>query len=240
MLQRHLHWPDCLNVRDLGGIPTRTGRHIKRGALVRSDCVERLTPSGRQLLAEYGIRTVIDLRNDDERMDNGTRVVATLSLPLDGKENTAFWGSRQNGSRESGPPLGSTPLYYKRHVEHMPERSAAVLKAIAEAPEGGVLVHCHAGRDRTGLIVMLLLALLDVSPEDIYEDYALSSANLRARCAAIGEEEPDVIAAYLASKGTSAREVIAKTVTEFDFRACLRAGGLTDEIIFALRRRLLD
>ncbi|MFX6048528.1 tyrosine-protein phosphatase, partial [Acinetobacter baumannii] len=74
------------------------------------------------------------------------------------------------GSWKSGGRLGSTPIYYLPHLRKMPERSARVVKAIAEAEPGGVLVHCVSGRDRTGLMVLIVLSLIGVNISDIAED----------------------------------------------------------------------
>src|SRR5919204_5835932 len=65
-VERHLDWPDCLNVRDLGGLPIADGGVIRWGALVRADDLCRLTPVGQRRLAEAGVRTVIDLRGPSE------------------------------------------------------------------------------------------------------------------------------------------------------------------------------
>src|SRR5207247_4990175 len=127
------------------------------------------------------VRTVIDLRNDRERgPDAAPRPadVTTVHQPLDATEDREFWNVW-----DSGPQFG-TPLYYRPHLERFPERSAAVLSAIADAEPGAVVFHCGGGRDRTGQIAMLLLTLVGVAPEDVAADYALSAERLRARYAA--------------------------------------------------------
>jgi protein-tyrosine phosphatase len=63
---RHLQWDGCTNVRDLGGLCSRDGRAIRRGALVRADALDRLSAEGWAALEAHGVRTVIDLRNGDE------------------------------------------------------------------------------------------------------------------------------------------------------------------------------
>ena len=79
--------------------------------------------------------------------------LTTLHLPLDGVEDMEFWKDWH------GRPEFGTPLYYRPFLDHFPERTAAVFTAIARAEPGGVAVHCGIGRDRTGLIAILLLAL---------------------------------------------------------------------------------
>ncbi len=170
--RRILDWPGALNARDLGGIPTADGRQIRRGALVRSGSVEGLDAQGWSQLEEYGIRTVIDLRNAAEvKGDLAPRPasIETLRIPLDVSEDREFWGGW-----EAGPQFG-TPLYYGPHLERFPERSAEVVAAIARARPGGVLFHCAGGRDRSGEIAMLVLALVGVEPAEIARDYALTA-----------------------------------------------------------------
>ena len=64
--ERILDWEGALNARDTGGLPTADGRHIRSGALVRSDVLTRLTPSGRAALIDHGVRTVVDVRTSEE------------------------------------------------------------------------------------------------------------------------------------------------------------------------------
>jgi len=202
--QRHLEWEGCFNVRDLGGLPTADGRTTRSGAVLRADALDGLTAAGRAALTAHGIRTVIDLRSDDERgCDAAPRPASasTIDLPLDGTGDREFWRVWQ-----SGPQFG-TPLYYRPHLDRFPERSAAVLSAIAGAEPGGVAFHCGGGRDRAGQIAMLLVSLVGVAPEDIATDYALSTERLRARYAARGEDDQGPrLASFLAGKGTTVGE----------------------------------
>ena len=168
---RHLDWDGCTNVRDLGGLRTCGGEAIRRGALVRADALDRLSAAGWAALEAHGVRTVIDLRNDDELGTDATPRPAgltTLHLPLDGVEDTEFWQDWH------GRPEFGTPLYYRPFLDHFSERTAAVFTAIARAEPGGIVVHCGIGRDRTGLITLMLLALAGAGIEDITADYGLS------------------------------------------------------------------
>jgi len=215
-----LDWEGCLNVRDLGGLKTADGRRTRSGALVRSDSPDRLTPTGWDAVRAHGIRTIVDLRNEDEygttAWPSGFDVVR---LPLDGMEDDPEFWQRWG----SGPQFG-TPLYYRPHLDHLPERSARVIAAIARAQPGGVLVHCVGGRDRTGQVAMLVLALIGVPPEAIAADYDLS-----------GPADEDV-QRFLADRGTSAASVIVSTLADLDVEACLR---LDEADLLALRARLV-
>jgi protein-tyrosine phosphatase len=230
---RHLDWEGCFNARDLGGLPSADGREIRRGAIVRADSPDHLTAAGWGALEAYGIRTIIDLRNDDEQHpDRAPRpeAVTTVHLPLDGVEDREFWDHW--GPR---PP----PLFYGPFLERFPERAAGVIAAIANAAPGGVLVHCVGGRDRTGLITLLLLALAGVEAEVIAADHAVSGERVAAVYVQRSIEADVDLASLLAREGTSAREVIISTVTSLDLESLLRGGGLTEDELAAVRARLL-
>jgi protein-tyrosine phosphatase len=216
-------WDGCLNVRDLGGLPTVDGAGTRMGAVVRGDSPDRLTPAGWAQLHDYGIRTIVDLRNDNELgAGERRRDATTVHLPLDGiDEDAGFW------EEWGGGPQFGTPLYYRPHLDRFPQRSARVIAAIAQAPPGGVLFHCVGGRDRTGQIAMLLLALVGVPPEAIAADYERS-----------GPAEPEV-ASFLEARGTSAAQLILATLADLDVEAHLRAAGLTGTDLSALRARIL-
>lgn len=237
-LGRDLDWEGCFNARDLGGLRTVGDGMTRWGAIVRSDALDRLTAAGWEALVDYGIRTVIDLRNDDEvGPDAVSRPanVTTIHLPLDASEDREFWDVWDNG------PQFATPLYYRPHLERFPERSARVIAAIANAQPGGVVFHCGGGRDRAGQIAMLVLALVGVAPEEIAADYERSTERLRACYAARGEfDQGDVIERFLSGRGTSAGQILRETLSSVDVAGQLRAGGLQEADEVALRARLLE
>jgi protein-tyrosine phosphatase len=236
---RDLHWDGCFNARDLGGLPAAGGRVVRRGALVRADSLAGLTAAGWDALRAHGVRTVVDLRNGDEvaRGDAAGRPddVATVRVPLDGVEDTAFWDVWA-----SGPQFG-TPLYYGPFLERAPERAARAVAAIAQARPGGVAVHCVGGRDRTGLVSIVVLGLLGVAPEHVAADYALSAQRVAARHAALGsDDDGPVLEAFLAGRGTTAEALVVDLLDGLALEALLSAGGLTDRDLAALRARLLE
>jgi hypothetical protein len=156
-------------------------------------------------------------------------------VALDGAEDAAFWKPWRR------TPAFGTPLYYAAHLERFPERSARAVAAVARARPGGVAVHCGVGRDRTGLVSLLVLALVGVEPEAIAADYALSSE--RVSLLLVDRGEPDhvpEVEAFLADRGTTGAQLVADLVAEVDVEAALRAGGLGDDDVAALRARLLD
>ena len=159
---RRLDWATLVNARDLGGYPTTDGGAIRWGALVRSDSLSSLTPSGQDALVAYGIRTVIDLRMPDE----------TASSPnpfaVAGDHGVAYHNrSFIDPAAEPATFAATLAEDYQSMLARFGPQIAAVVTTVAGAGEGGVLVHCAAGKDRTGLIVALLLGALEVVPDVI-------------------------------------------------------------------------
>ncbi len=236
-MSRDLDWDGCYNVRDLGRIPTAGGGSIRWGAAVRADSLHKLTASGWAQLVAHGVRTVIDLRNDFECVPDVAQrpdAVSTVHLPLDGFDDREFWDPIV-----AGPQFG-TPIYYRDHLERMPSRSASVVAAVARAGPGAVAFHCVGGRDRTGQIAILLLALCGVGADQIIADYELSDPRLAPMWAADGgPDQAAVNARFLAHRRTSAAELIASLLAALDVERTLRDAGLTDADLRALRARLL-
>lgn len=233
---RHLAWDGCFNVRDLGGLATADGRPIRRGVIVRSDAASRLTAAGWAAARAHGVRTVIDLRDPSEYEQEVAPRPADLTaiqLPLEDLSDPEFW--------QRWRPLCCTPLYYRPFLERFPAQVAPIIAAIADARPGGVLVHCGAGRDRTGVIVLVLLALAGVSPAEIAADHALSADRLRIRSERLGRSDEDIVAQQqLRRANTSAEAAIAATLEAFDAEQYLRAAGLREDQIGSLRARMLD
>jgi protein-tyrosine phosphatase len=178
MTERVLTWEGCLNVRDLGGHVTEEGDETRFGAVVRADSVRHLTPAGWQALVDYGVRTIVDLRRHDElERDPPLDVpVDVVHVPIDDDyrdEVAAVW-------RQEGDHVQSVYDAYVRMLELLAPNFARAVETVADAPEGAVVVHCFAGKDRTGLTCAMLLRLVGVSVDDIADDYGLSANNLRA------------------------------------------------------------
>lgn len=175
---RHLEWEGCLNLRDLGGLPTEDEGTTAWGAFVRGDTLCQLTESGRGALLGYGIRTVIDLRSSEEITAEPNPfaalpdVVSYLHRPLnDPATETRL--SRAAGAAER--------YILMTDAAAGAARLAAIFSSMARAPEGGVLFHCFAGRDRTGLVAALLLRLAGVGIGMIVQDYELTDGRMRPR-----------------------------------------------------------
>jgi hypothetical protein len=237
-VDRHLDWEGAFNVRDLGGLPAAGGRRTARGALVRADSLSRLSDRGWQALLDHGVRTVVDLRNSAERSHDAAprpAEITTVELPLDGSEGGGLWQGI-----DQTPGFG-TPLYYRAPLMRKPQLSAAVLGAIARAAPGGVAFHCVVGRDRSGQIAMLALALAGVPPAVIAADYELSHERLTGLFASLGEEDQaPKLAAHLAERGTTAGAVIETTLASLDLESLMAGAGFSGEELALLRERMLE
>ncbi len=204
---------------------TSDGSTTRWGAVVRSDHPARLSTIGWSALYAHGIRTIISLRSDgqaEDVPDSAPRPsdLTSVHVAIEDLTDTEFvqqWVVTD---------LWCTPLYYRDALRRWPERHARVIATIAHARPGGILIHCRRGNDRTGIISMLLLALVGVSMEDIVADYELS-------------EDPERDA-LLVREHTSAREVIRATLAEYNTDAYLKAGGLSQTDLVAVRARLLE
>ena len=186
----------AVNARDVGGLPTADGGTIRSGALIRSASLGHLTEADvSYLVGDLGVRRVVDLRTDIEVDRDGPGpmhaqpdvVIHHLSLYPDTVDRTEL----PAGPRAEAPdPLpwqgerfatahGPVVAAYLRYLEQRPDSVVAALRAIAE-PTGATLVHCAAGKDRTGMVVALALTVAGVSRELIAADYAQTQSQIAA------------------------------------------------------------
>lgn len=165
-----LTWPHLRNARDLGGLETSSGLQIRPRALVRSDTLTCLTPVGQQVLLDYGVRTIIDLRDPP--------LTTAQPYPYATQPQGSVIAYRHLSLLPEDFPL-PVPLEggYKLALDQSPGTIVAVLRTIIEAQPGGVLFHCHSGTGRTGLVALVVLSLCRVPPGLIQRDYLRSYAN---------------------------------------------------------------
>jgi protein-tyrosine phosphatase len=183
-MNRTLVWDGCLNVRDLGGHPTEDGAITRYGAIVRADSVRGLTDAGWAALVDYGIVRIVDLRFHGELEADPPRElpVELVHVPLAPEPGSSAWeaiDALTAAAREAGDAIEWTRVMYLEFLDRFRSRFADAVSAVGDAPPGGVVVHCHAGKDRTGLVSALLLRLAGVSIAQVAEDYALSGLNLQ-------------------------------------------------------------
>ncbi|MEO8898964.1 MAG: tyrosine-protein phosphatase [Candidatus Dormibacter sp.] len=228
-----------VNLRDLGGLPTESGAVTRHGRLLRSDSPHDLAESGLRALLDLGMRTVVDLRTVSEREFRPSPLVGASDV------------------RDHHAPIFNDGDDFPRHLATAAEvycwwlrdrgtSVAAAMTAIADAESAPILVHCHAGKDRTGVIIALVLRLAAVTTDAITDDYARSGVQLadmlaRDRVSAVEAGMDDVRAERLF---TVQREAMVETLgcidTEYGGVAPLLCRiGLDDARIERLTRLML-
>jgi protein-tyrosine phosphatase len=160
-----------LNLRDLGGLPIETGGLTRHGRLLRSDALHSLTPSGQDALLALGVSTVVDLRTAAELQE--------LPSPLlDAPGVRCVHAPIFTNEDDFPADVVTAADAYRWYVRDLQTGIAAALLAIADSEAPPILVHCHAGKDRTGVVVALVLRLAGVGVDAIADDYALSGVQL--------------------------------------------------------------
>ena len=202
------------NVRDVGGMPLTGGGQVRSGRLLRSDSLQALTESDVRLLVdEYRVRDVVDLRSGVEVRGEGpgpmTReplvTVRHLSLFQETSARTLDdpdapevlpW---QDGAREIAETerRWGARGHYLNYLENRPDSILTALRTIAHSP-GATVVHCAAGKDRTGVVVALALRHVGAEPDAIVADYAISAGRVER------------VYARLATRRTYAAEIAGK------------------------------
>ncbi len=238
--RRHLVLVGTSNLRDVGGYPGRDGRLTRWGTIYRSDCLDQLSDLSQAELLALGVRTIVDLRDNAEVQQRpnvfaGSARVRYRRLPV--------W--------ESAPPELAFPTFvdgYLRELEECGPCFVRIAHTLLEPDGLPALVHCAAGKDRTGIVVMLLLAIAGVPPDVIATDYALSEGCLGAPYAEAGRR-------WLVSRGhtweqygyifQTPPERMLTTLDRLERRwggveSYLIGEGLEGDELDALRERLLE
>ena len=246
---RDLTWDGCLNVRELGGLPIEGGGETRFGAVVRADSIHQLSEGGWRALVNHGIRTVIDLRGDHEREDDppAELPVEVVHIPFM-EASEADWeaiAEEIEAAAAAAPDVAaSTRDVYLIFLERFRDNVAAAVRAVAHAPEGGVLIHCVGGKDRTGLLAAFLLHLAGVPDDEIAADYALSEERLLPRheawfAAAADEEELERLKRIAQTPAASMAGVLAELERRHrSVDGYLRDVGVADEELELIRARL--
>lgn len=178
--ERRIPMDGPLNFRDLGGYRTADGRRVRWGRLYRSDSLESLSATDLLLLGRLGIRLVCDLRRDEERERAPSRVVgldsiAIENLPVGGlAAETRTIAKRMMRGEISELSAESMAAIYIEILDTYPLTWGGVVSRAAEAENLPLVVHCTAGKDRTGVASALLLRAVGVVEADALDDYELS------------------------------------------------------------------
>lgn len=165
--KRHLQLSGCFNLRELGGYVTTEGKSISWRTVLRGDSLHKLASESQQAIIGYGVKTIIDLRtpsevNQERYPLSKSPKINYLNLPLLEEKNF--------------PQLRAKKTLLEHNVFMLKERSPQIkqiLETIA-SNQTALVIHCAGGKDRTGIIIALLLAIANVPVATIAEDYALS------------------------------------------------------------------
>jgi protein tyrosine/serine phosphatase len=194
-MTRHIAFEGIENFRDFGGYATACGRGMRRGRLYRSGHHARASEADVARLKDLGISLVVDLRRPNERerdpSPHGERLGAEVILSDAEQEHTVEWLEFLKGSDLSIGAFRRYMLDYYRAAPTDPryvDLYRRYLGALAGA-DGAVLVHCAAGKDRTGVICALTQHLAGVHQDDIVADYLATNdpARIAARTEVVGE-----------------------------------------------------
>lgn len=237
---RHLEWEGCLNARDLGGLPTLYGGETCWQSVIRADYPGDLSPAGLKMMLDYGVHTLIDVRSPQEAAAESypwaeTSNCRRIHLPIE--KYYPQVGARIRQAR-------TLPEVYCIIVDAYPDCIAAILHAVAAAPPGGVVIHCHSGKDRTGTIVALLLTLAGVPADEIAADYALSQARLwpeyEQRLAQGRITEPETLWTKPLADPATMYALLEHLASSYGgVQAYLEQAGVSADQLVKLRRRLI-
>jgi protein-tyrosine phosphatase len=243
-MERLIRVRGAYNIRDLGGYGRSDGGATAWRAILRADGLHLLDDASVDLLVEEGVRLVIDLRGEGElRVEPNPFAAHGLiryeNVPLfDALAPIAVVAAENGGVFDMAGR-------YRQAIDHCGGRIARVLGSIADAPEGIVLFHCTAGKDRTGIIAALLLWAAGVDRDTITADYALTGtiapdliAALRARSLARGVA-PALVDQFLTSHPETMRTMLDHVQSVYGgIDPYLAAIGLEGGTVARLRARL--
>jgi protein-tyrosine phosphatase len=248
-VQRRWSPDTAVNFRDLGGQPTADGGRVRAGMLYRSASPQFLTTAdATRLVATTGLRLVVDLRFEAEAEAEGSGGLSDTSVrrhhvPIVGAGGDVVANAVLAGD---GDLLGG---YYATYVQHNPAAFVDIFRTLAAADALPALLHCAVGKDRTGVVVALVLSTLDVPEDAIVADYTLTAEhmpNLLRRLASSATYGPSLEVQDPDDPMTKAHPESMRlflgwlrrehgSATEFLLRA-----GLEPEALDILRHRLVD
>lgn len=242
--KQHVPLEGAFNFRDLGGYPTQSGRRVRTGQLYRADDLFRLSRSDLIELELRQLRLVIDLRTNEEAARRGSfaqhdHVAQYLRIPL-----------MDISVRNEASDLPESYLEdrYREILLDAGPQFAHIITRILQEDALPAVFHCAVGKDRTGLLAMLVLGLLGVNDADIVADYSLTTVAtatmlswLRANhpeLAASVEAIPQVLISSEPQTMQATLQWLRQTFGSFESYAGFI--GITQREVSELRRRLLD
>lgn len=248
LASRTIAWDGCVNVRDLGGLPTEDGGRTRPGVVIRADNVGRLTSAGWQTVRDHQVVRIVDLRWPEEIADDPPRAVdieiVAVSVLGESMHHDMDYLRELDAHLDGVDDAADHYAWsYVEFLERHRERFGRAVAAVADA-EGAVVIHCMGGKDRTGLVAALLLRLAGVGTADIAEDYALSGPNLAATLQAWLDQAPtEQIRRRREKLGQTPAGAMHRVMATIEQRygsvaAYLDAAGVTTTQLDRLRMRL--
>jgi protein-tyrosine phosphatase len=240
--ERLIELGGATNFRDVGGYPTAEGRRTRWRALFRADGLSRLTDADLVVMADLGLRTVVDLRSSYE-LEQGRFPVERVPVAF---HHFPLLDALPDPERFTLTP-GMLGVQYREMVRDAAPQIASALRLLVLPGSLPAVIHCTAGKDRTGVLFAVLLSLLGVDDGTVVEDYARSSANmtrLRAQLIARYPEGRETIEAadeMFAARPEYIEDLLADLREEYgSITGYAAAAGVGPDVVDALRSALLE
>lgn len=173
---RHHPFEGCFNFRDIGGYPTADGRRVRWGRYYRAGRQDRMTEQDLARLEALGIRTQVDLRRPDEAQEQGPGPLQRF-----GAEYHNIPVIPEGGTDQLSRLVGDTGISGRRYLGYLefgPAPWLRLFELFAEADRHPMVLHCTAGKDRTGVSTAFLLSVLGVERALIEADYVLTNRDV--------------------------------------------------------------
>jgi protein-tyrosine phosphatase len=223
------------NTRDLGGYSTKEGHSTKWHAFLRSDDLYDLSEKDKRFLENYGLKTVIDLRSSAEL---SFRPSPYQHHPQVAYHNVSLFENASPLVIDLLPIDALKSMYIEMLISHQTQIKE-VLTLMANAVEGTILFNCAAGKDRTGVISMLLMGLAKVPNRDIVSNYEVSFTNLRR--SVYFKERKDKITHLMYSNNNYMEETLQYIRDHYQtIEAYLSSIGLSEDILFKIKHRFIS
>lgn len=211
---RRIEIEGCYNLRDIGGYATSDDRLTRWGTVFRADGLHRLPQSSQQKLLGYSIRTIIDLRRPAELEISPNVLARSTAL--------TYLNISLNKDEKLAQSLPDLVDFYKDMLDNSQPQFKLLFETLLLPDSFPFLFHCTAGKDRTGIVIALLLGLTNVPAETIAADYALSTEYLRPLFEHIRQqilqENPDMDMAGFEKIMASSPEMMLETLEYLDSR----------------------